>query len=277
MIQQLLTISILPILLSSNLTQLTIEDIEKIKNYPDYYEVIGATSGENITSEWYAEDTVIKTHIILVSAIEEALANQGIDPTKIRVLIYYDPIAIRDDLPPRIWNSQPHPNTVSSPWLDLTKTTNISGEELITIRIDATAARVISDLFFKSRKKDHSNSFMSTTSIKESCFRQVAEEYKQAISERRKMRSYIVDCVPQELLAPLISLFKSSKRGTGSYVYPAMDELNFYCQNSVGKYYKELYSNLVIKALEILKNKLEHDSQWWEEITKSISPIQQCK
>lgn len=275
MIQQLLTISILPILLSSNLTQLTIEDIEKIKNYPDYYEVIGATSGENITSEWYAEDTVIKTHIILVSAIEEALANQGIDPTKIRVLIYYDPIAIRDDLPPRIWNSQPHPNTVSSPWLDLTKTTNISGEELITIRIDATAARVISDLFSESKNKDNTAGFLEIPSVKQSCLLLTTGQYTEAIFEGGLTPNELF-CSPKELRKPLISLFKSAKTSTGSLYEPIVFELAYYCQNAVREYYGELHPQLAVKAMQIFDSRAEYDFQWWKEVIKEVEPIQEC-
>lgn len=266
-------ISMLSLLLASSNLKLTIKDIEKIKNNRDYYEVIEATTGKQEVSQFYAEDQVIKTHIIAVSAIKKALANESIDLSKVRIVLYYDPIAIRDDLSSRIWNSKPHPNTISSPWLDLTKTITTSGETRITIRIDATAARIISDLFSKSKEKHHADSFLGIPSITESCFLRIADTYHtvKINSGRLKLKQVpkSFDCVPEELREPLLFLFESSYPGSlGSRAEPILNQLNYYCQNTVGEYYSKLYSNLTLKALQILESESKSKSKWWAEIVK---------
>ena len=280
MISKLLSIPILLLLASTNL-KLTVEDIEKIKNNRDYYEVIEATTGKEETSQFYAEDEVIKTHIEAVSALKKALANEGIDTSKVRIMLYYDPIAIRDDSPPRIWNSKFHPNTVSSPWLDLTKTITTNGETRITIRIDATAARVISDLFYKPEEKDDVGSFLSILSIRESCFLWIGNTYLNAkfnsgtLELKQIPRSF--DCVPEELREPLLFLFESSHPGLGSLAEPVINQLDYYCQNIAREYYSELYPNLVTKALQIIKSESKPKSYWWTEIVKPVKQTKECQ
>ena len=218
MIQKLLTIFMFPLLLASTQLKLTEEDIQ---NNRDYYEVIQATMGEKEERSLYAEDRVIETHITAVSAIKKALANEGVDPSKIRVLLYYDGLTIKDDSPARKWQAKPHPNTITSPWLDLTKTLTTSGETRITIRIDATSARLLSDLFAKPEDKYSVSDFLEIPSIKESCFNKIFSKYETAASRifntpgilRSRDTTSVVSevrknygCVPEDLREPLLSL-----------------------------------------------------------------------
>ena len=274
MIHNLLTIAIFPLLLA--LTQLKLSQ-NNINTQNRDYEVIEATTGKKTDNiEYYAEDPVIETHRAAVSAIKKALANEGIDTSKVRIMLYYDPIAIRDDSPPRIWNSKSHPNTITSPWLDLTKTVTTNGETKITIRIDATAARVVSDLFSKSEHKYNISGFLSIPSVTESCLLWMTAQYTEAIF-RGGLTPNRLSCAPEELRKPLISLFKSAKPSTGSLYEPVIFELAYYCQNAVRAYYRELYSCLAVEGLQILDNKSKYDSQWWKKILEEVEPIQECE
>jgi hypothetical protein len=98
-IQKLLSIAMLPLLITSSHLKLAQNDINSLNKD---YEVIQATTGEKESPRFYAEDPVVETHIQTVSAIKKALAEEGIDPSQVRVLLYYDPIVIRDDSLPRI-------------------------------------------------------------------------------------------------------------------------------------------------------------------------------
>ena len=199
-----------PFLLGSANLELTEQDIQ---NNRAYYEVINATSGQKIEKQLYAGKRVIQTHIATVLAIKEALGNQGIDPEKVRVLLYYDGLTISDSAPKRMWQTKSHPDTISSPWLDLTKTDTTSGETKITIRIDVTAARLLSDLYSDPEYKSKVDDFLSIPSIKQSCFSRMLNEYenygldkKLAVDKVRK----IYGCVPEKLREPLLFLFRSS-------------------------------------------------------------------
>lgn len=273
MSQKLLSIAMLPLLLTSNNLKLAQNDIDSLNKD---YEVIQATTGEKESPRFYAEDPVVETHIQTVSAIKKALTEEGIDPDRVRVLLYYDPIAIRDDSPPRIWNSKPHPNTITSPWLDMTKTVTTSGETRITIRIDATSARVISDLFSEPQERENVSSFLSIPSITESCLFWMTERYTKARFEGGLIPDSLY-CAPEELKKPLLSLFKSSKNGLGSFFFPVVEELDYYCQNSARKYYSQLYPSLTIRGLKILENESKPDSKWWRKIIEQVQPIQECE
>ena len=275
MISKLLSIPVLLLLASSNL-KLTVEDIEKIKNNRDYYEVIEATTGKKETSQFYAEDEVIKTHIDTVSELKKALANEGIDTSKVRIMLYYDPIAIRDDSPPRIWHFKSNSNTVTSPWLDLTKTVTTNGETRITIRIDATAARVVSDLFSKIEEKDSANSFLSIPSIRERCFLWMIARYTEARFEGG-LNPADLYCASEQLRKPLLSLFRSTHSSTGSLAEPVIFKFGYYCQDAAREYYSELYPRLAVKALQILGNESKHNSKWWEKIIAQVKPVQKCE
>ncbi len=292
-IQKLLTIFIFPLLLASTQLKLTEEDI---KNNRDYYEVIQATTGKKETSQLYAETAVIETHITAVSAIKKALANEGIDPSKIRVLLYYDGLTIRDDSPPRKWQAKPYPDTITSPWLDITKTVTTSGETRITIRIDATAARLLSDLFAKPEDKYSVSDFLEIPSIKESCFNKIFSKYEIAASRifntpgilRSRDTTSVVSevrknygCVPEDLREPLLSILESSDHsGMGMVLSPfyfnVFDQLNRYCQDVAKEYYNELYPNLAVKGLQILESESNSEPKWWTEIIDQIKPIQEC-
>lgn len=273
MIQKLLIISMFPLLLNSSNLKLAQNDINSLNKD---YEVIQATTGEKESPRFYAEDPVVETHIQTVSAIKKALADRGIDPDRVRVLLYYDPIAIRDDSPPRIWNSKPHPNTITSPWLDMTKTVTTSGETRITIRIDATAARVISDLFSKPEERDNVSSFLSIPTLTESCLFWMTEQYTKARFEGGLIPDSLY-CAPEDLRKPLLSLFKSAKPSTGSLAEPVIFEFSYYCQNSARKYYSQLYPSLAIRGLKILESESNLDSKWWQNIIAHVQPIQECE
>ena len=256
---QKLAFSMLPLLLASNQLQLTEEDI---KNNRNYYEVIGATTGEKIEEKLYASQRLIETHIKSVSAIKKALANEGIDPASVRVLLYYDGLTIDDSLLPRMWQTKTHPNTISSPWLDLTRTVTTSGETRITIRIDATAARLLKDLYSEDKYKE--SGFLSIPSIEQSCYFKVSNEYEKydldkkiAVNKTRK----IYNCVPKKLREPLLSLFQTSEytkiANFSSFSWGVHNQLFMRCQDKVEKYYEELYPQLAIRGLQILESEFD--------------------
>lgn len=274
MIQNLITIATFPLLLS--ITQLNLSQ-NNINTQNKDYEIIEATTGKNTDNlEYYAEDPVIETHQAAVSAIKKALANEGIDTSKVRIMLYYDPIAIRDDSPPRIWNSKSHPNTVTSPWLDLTKTVTASGETKITIRIDATAARVISDLFSEPEEKDDVGGFLSIPSITESCLFWMTARYTEARFEGGLDPASLY-CASKQIRKPLLSLFRLAKPSAGSLNEPVIFEFGYYCQDAAREYYSKLYPRLAVKALQILDNQSVYQSKWWKEVIEKIKPIQECE
>ena len=72
MIQKLLFVFAVPLLLSSNYSKLS---QNKINTQNKDYEVIEATTGKKTDNiEYYAEEPMIETHIVAVSAIKKALA-----------------------------------------------------------------------------------------------------------------------------------------------------------------------------------------------------------
>ena len=267
---------VFPFILGSNYENLTVEDREKINNNRGYYEVIEATTGKKEQSQYYAGDFEIKTHIETISALKKALADEGIDLSKVRIELYYDPIAIRDELPPRIWNFKPHRNTISSPWLDVTKTITTTGETRVTIRIDATAARLIDDLFSEPEHKDNTGGFLQISSITENCLSKAIAQYEEAIF-KGGLNTDSLNCVDKQLREPLISLFKSAKPGASSLDEPTRFELEYYCQDAASKYYRELYPRLAVEGLKILEGDSKRNSKWWKEVVNTVKPIQECK
>lgn len=262
-----------PFLLGSTQLELTEQDI---KNNRDHYEVIEATTGKKETSQFYAEDAVIATHIETVLAIKKVLAKEGINSSQVRILLYYDPITIRDDSPPRIWNSKSHVNTISSPWLDLTKTITTSGETKITIRIDATSSRLISDLFSQPDNKQNISAFLEIPSLTESCLLWMTNKYIAARFEGGLLSEDLY-CASEELKKPLLLLFKSSNSSTGSFIFPVIDELDYYCQDEARKYYSEFYPQLAFQGLHMLEDKSAFDPMWWREVYQKREPIEECK
>ena len=277
-IKQLFIFILLPLLLGANHSELTEKDIQNNKNF---YEVINATTGEKETSQFYAEDEVVKTHGITVSALRKALDRKGFDASQVRILLYYDPIAVRDDLLPRMWNSKSHPNTITSPWLDVTKIKTTSGKTKITIRIDATSARVVNDLFSKLEKQNDVGGFLSISPIRESCFLWIGDTYSNeklnngTLELKQVPRSF--DCVLEELREPLLFLFELSHTGLGSLVELVIVQLNNYCQDTARQYYSELYPSLALRALQILENKSKPKPKWWIEIFKPVEQTEECQ
>ncbi len=283
-----------PLLLASTPLKLTEEDIQ---NNRDYYEAIDATTGEKIEERLYTDDRVIETHIATVSTIKEALANEGIDLSTVRVLLYYDGLTVSDSSLPRMWQAKPHTDTITSPWLDLTKAVTTSGETRITIRIDATTARLMSDLYSKPKNRSDKGGFLSIPSIKGSCFRKIINKYEIAflktfgrlippVSQDAKgafkefHKSF--DCAPEELKEPIMSLIKSSDKnfvgmGFGGLDFTTYDQLFLHCQDEAEKYYSELYPRLAVRGLQILESKSNLEPQWWTEIIDRIEPIQECQ
>ena len=276
MIQKLLGIAMLPLLLASSHLQLTEEDIQ---NNRDYFEIIDAATGKKEERTLYADKPVIQTHIMAVSAIRKALADEGIDPSNVKVLLYYQGLTIGDDLAPRMWQNKPHPDTISSPWLDLTKTVNTAGETRITIRIDATASRFLSDLFPESANKSNISGFLSIPAIKESCFNKIFDKYEEyKASEALK----ISHCAPKELREPLMSLFQSSyhyNNWLSNWLsnFDPFGQLFYYCQDSAEQYYTELYPHLAVQGLQLLESQLSPEPKWWNEVIDEIEPIQKCQ
>lgn len=273
---------VLPLLIGSVNSEITEKNIE---NNRDYYEVIGATTGRKIEEKLYSEKRVIETHLTAVSAIKKAFANEGINPTSVKVLLYYDGLTISDSAPARMLQTKAHPNTISSPWLDLTKTVTTSGETRITIRIDATAARLLSDLYSKPEDKSNQDDFLSIPSIKQSCYFKVSDKYEKYGLTRKlaasKVRE-IYSCAPEELREPLLSLFKSSNHfGVGTtfpaFSYSVHNQLFLHCQDEAEEYYSDIYSQLAIQGLQILKGKFNPESKWWTEIIDCIKPVQECQ
>jgi hypothetical protein len=288
-IQKLLSIAMLPLLLTSNDLKFAEQDLQ---NNRDYYEVINATTGEKIEDKLYTEDRLIETHITAVSAIKKALANEGIDPSKVRILLYYDSLTVGDSSLPRMWQTKPHPDTITSPWLDLTKTVTNSGETTITVRIDVTAARLLKDLYSKPEDKSNEGSFLSIPTMKESCFRKIIFEYQKAASEtlgldakwvaNKTRKNY--SCAPKKLREPLLSLFQSSKQEIShiSMIFGLFDrsvhsQLFLYCQDEVKKYYSELYPRLAVRGLQILESESNPEPNWWTNVVDQIKPIQECQ
>lgn len=287
MIQKLLAVFIFPLLFASTPIKLTKENI---RNNRDYYEVIGATTGEKIDEKLYASQRVIETHITSVSAIRKALADEGIEPASVRVLLYYDGLTIDDSLPPRMWQNKPHPNTIFSPWLDLTRTVTTSGETRITIRIDATTARLMSDLYYKPENKSNNDGLLSIPTIKQSCFSIINDKHgvasravigpiitlppTQEVQDKFQEFNQSFECVPEELKEPLRSLFKSSGFFMGYFIGPH-DRL-FNCQDEAKEYYSELYPQLAVRGLRILESKLDRHPKWWTKIINRVEPIKKC-
>jgi hypothetical protein len=258
--------------------------------------VINATTGEKIEEKLYTEERLIETHITAVSAIKKALANEGVAPSTVKVLLYYDGLAIKDSLLPRIWQNEPHRDTITSPWLDLTKTVTNSGETRITIRIDATAARLMSDLYSKPEDKFNASGFLSIPSIKFSCLEKIIHKYElpililfgrvppvtQDAKEARNESRKSFDCAPEELREPLMSLIKSSDHSGillafGGLSFTVPSQLFVHCQDEAEKYYSELYPQIAVRGLQIPESESNPESGWWTEIIDQIEPIQKCQ
>jgi hypothetical protein len=283
-----------PLLLASSHLQLTEKDIQ---NNRDYFEVIDAATGKKDERTLYAEKPVIQTHIMAVSAIKKALADEGIDPSNVRVLLYYHGLTISDDSAPRMWQNKPHPDTISSPWLDLTRTVTTAGETRITIRIDATASRLLSDLFPESANKSDISGFLQIPAIKESCYSKLINTHESLFiqfvnslrnPERKNQKSVVSEvrknysCAPKELREPLLSLMGiSSSFGYGSFFPPlyltSFESLNNRCQNEAKQYYSELYPRLVLRGLQILESESTNNYQWWIKDIDQIEPIRECR
>lgn len=294
MIQKLLSIAMLPLLLASNDLKMTEQDLQ---NNRDYYEFINATTGEKIEDKLYTEDRIVETHIKVVSAIKQALVNEDIDLSNVRILLYYDGLTESDSQAPRMWQAKPHPDTITSPWLDLTRTVTNSGETRVTIRIDATAARLLKDLYSKPKDKFNEDSFLSTPTIKESCYFKVIYKYEISflkafgrpvppINQDAKgaheefLKSS--DCAPEKLREPLISLIKSSSKTNIGMAFAGMDfnvydQLFVYCQDEAEKYYSGLYPRLIVRGLQILESKSSSKPNWWTEVIDEIEPIKECE
>ncbi|MEL6438876.1 MAG: hypothetical protein AAFQ80_06435 [Cyanobacteria bacterium J06621_8] len=292
---KLLILIVMPLLLGLTRTKLTEEELN---NNRDYYEVINATTGKKIEKVLYAEERVIETHIKSVLAIKEALTDEGIDPSQIRVLLYYDGLTIDDSSPPRIWQNKPHPDTISSPWLDLTRTISIDGESKITVRIDATAARLMLDLYSEPEYQSNIDNFLSIHSIRESCFARIVEKYEIAYkaafssviilplsqSKKEKFNEYLrsLNCLPKELREPMRALIKSSNKtliGTaiGGLDFTTYNQLFFYCQDQAQKYYSELYAKLAIQGLRILESRLDPRMRWWIDASEGAEAVKECQ
>lgn len=289
MIKKLLIISIFSLLLGSTQSRLTEAEI---RNNRDYYEVIGATTGKKIEDTLYAFERVIETHIKSVSAIKKALADESMNPKKVRVLLYYDDLVISDSSPPRMWQNKPHPDTVSSPWLDVTKTVTTSGETKITIRIDATVARLISDIYPKTKDKYNIKGFLQIPSIKDSCYSEIIDKYEAAsrkipsgtivlplsqdIKRAFKEFNRSFDCAPKELREPLRYLIRSSRTVYTGLAVGVNEEWSFDCQDEAEEYYSELYSRLAVRGLQILEEELNPQPKWWTEIIDQTKPLKKC-
>jgi hypothetical protein len=298
MIQKLLSIAMLPLLVASSHLQLTEEDIQ---NNRDYFEVIDAATGKKEERTLYDDKPVIQTHIMAVSAIKKALADEGINPSNVKVLLYYQGLTISDDSAPGMWQNKPHPDTISSPWLDLTKTETTAGETRITIRIDATASRLLSDLFPESANKSNISGFLEIPAIKESCYSKLINTYQSVLLEsfysQRRLESTNkksvegeargevrkeYSCVPEELREPLLSLMGISDIYIAKIDIPllyitSVESLNNRCHNEAEQYYSELYPQLAVRGLQILENELTANHQWWIKGIDQIEPIKKCR
>lgn len=288
-ISQLSIFLVSPLLLGASSLEITEENI---KNNRDYYEVIGATSGEKIEKKLYAPKRVIQTHVTAISAIREALVIEGVDLATVRVLLYYDDLTVSDSAPARMWQTKAHPDTISSPWLDLTKTVTISGEIRMTVRIDATVARLINDLYSKSENKLYDDNFLSIPSIKQSCYSEIINKYEvvsraitksgfafpisQEITEKNREYLQSFECVPRELRESLRYFFKGSSSYFGGIDFGVNDRLFFHCQDEAEEYYIKLYSQLIVRELQILENKSNLNPKWWTKIINRIEPIKKC-
>ncbi|NJL52214.1 MAG: hypothetical protein HC930_08335 [Hydrococcus sp. SU_1_0] len=200
------------------------------------------------------------------------MANEGVDPSTVKVLLYYDHLIIDDSKPPRMWQVKPHPNTVTSPWLDLTRTVTNSAKNRITVRIDATGGRRLSDLFAKPEDIFNVSGFLSIPSIARSCSSRIISKYETAKRERlkslgtseSKSEKWVVNeaqkstkCAPEELREPLLSLIQSSDqpdRITDLFSLGVFGHLVNNCQDEAEEYYSELYPRLAVRGLQILES-----------------------
>ena len=250
--------------------------------YLNKYKVINATTLTEHTVGAYTGRLNEQTHLVTTSAIKEALVKQGVDPSAIKILLYFDYVSISDDLPPRKWDYKSKPNTISSPWLELTKTITDLGEEKIVIRVDATYARLIYDLFSKPPLiRANSDSFLEIPSLRDNCLVEAIRSYppvrlnSPSLTLQEFRDSF--DCVPEQLREPLLSLFKSSEQDfIGSFEFPVFRELEYHCQGTARKYYRELYPHLAVRALQIIESDSKPKPKRWTEIVKDIEPVQKC-
>lgn len=251
-------------------------------SYFNNYTVINATTLTEHTGGTYTGELNEQTHLITTSAIKKALIEEGIDASAIEILLYYDWMFINDNLSSVKWDSKYRSNTISSPWLELTKTVSDSGETKIVIRIDATYARLINDLFSEPDDKYKMNSFLGIPSVQQTCFEQMTENYQaiklssEELTVSKVPNSF--NCAPEELRKPLLSLFKSSSQEFSEpFLNHVAEELDSNCQDAARQYYEKLYPRLAVRALRILNNEFNSDLRWWREIVKQTKPIEKCR
>ena len=245
--------------------------------YWNKYKVINATTLTEHTGGAYTGRLNEQTHLITTSAIKE-----GVDASEIEILLYFDWMFINDDITPIKQHLQSNNNTISSPWMQVTKTVSDSGEIVLLIRIDATYARLINDLFSESGDQYNKNSFLGIPSVQQTCFKQMTESYQTIKLSSEELTVSTVpnsfNCAPEELRKPLLSLFKSSRQEFSEpFLNHVVEELDSNCQIVARQYYKKLYSRLAVRALSILNNEFNSDFCWWSEIVKQTKPIEKCR
>lgn len=250
--------------------------------YWNKYKVINATTLTEHTGETYTGELNEQTHLITTSAIKKALIAEGVDASAIEILLYYDWMFINDDVVPVKQRLQSDNNTISSPWMQLTKTVSDSGETKIVIRIDATYARLIYDLFSESGDQYNTNSFLGIPSVQQTCFKQMTESYQtiklssEELTVGKVPNSF--NCAPKELRKPLLSLFKSSlQEFSEPFLNHVAEELDSNCQNIARQYYERLYSRLAVRALNIINNEFNSDLHWWRKIMNQTKPVEKCR
>ncbi len=244
------------------------------------YKIIDAVTGSELKFEKYAKYGTL--YLAATAAMKKKILEKEADISKINITLYYAPLYAITDLPEEKWYPQRGERTISSPWLKLTETVSVSGPREIEIRIDATESRFVMDLFsdpyprlmmdsfFNPNDRTIMTNFLEVDPMSQICLEEAVESYATAVTGGSVRRfsgfSGAFSCVSEPLRRPLLSLFLSSNQTFfAPFIGPVFERLYKTCPDIAPGYYTELYTDLAIQALEILKSESEPEAMWWGE------------
>lgn len=248
------------------------------------YRIINAVTGNELNLETYSKEVeIIKTNLTVTSEIRKTLVENGINLSKIDISLYFEGLFVSslvDDYDQeQISNQMSNDQTVSSPWMELTKTFLNSGEKKIEIKIDATDSRLMMDAFSYRGEAFTVKGFREIPDIKQTCFNKVEKAYvSNKMSDGYEIFELAdaFDCVPKPMRRPLLSLFESSDQVFLSTMTELVYQKLDICSIKVQDYYSRLYPLLALRALQILESNSNPEPFWWMDIVKQIHPIQVC-
>ena len=246
------------------------------------YQIIDIVTGEKKDPTSYTEEEVMQTYSFITSLIMKTLAKEGVDLSTVDITLYFAWMLGLEDSPKIKWLSTKDKQTISSPWMELTKIISSTGDTAFTIRLDATYSRLIFDVFGESKYETTAGNFLGVPLVKDTCFQKIVYDYLDAVASsenliiRQVPKSF--DCAPEILRKPLFNWFESSQLDfSGTFLFYVLKELDVNCQDAAREFYKELYSLLAVRALEILDSQLEPNPIWWRDVIEEIEPIKKCQ